>query len=542
MGLMRRDAIWIVLLGLIVNGLAAGFIVRPAYMDAYYYFGGALQLARGLGFTEPYVWNYLGPIRSLPAPSHLYWMPLASIVAAPFITLAELIAGPLPNDALFNVAQIPFVVIASALPLLSYGVAQSTTGLRRHAIVAALLTLFSAYYFLFWTNIDAFALFALLAGGALFSYGRAMADPGGSPRHWLLLCGLLAGLAHLSRADGMLVSLCILVYGAWHVLRNRPAFPSRTSLLFLPVLGYVLIMAPWFMRNWLAVGTPLAPGGTRTFWLVTYDDLFSYPAESLTLARYLAAGWPKILQDKWESVVQNFGNLVAVQSNIVAFPFALIGWWHLRRRPVYQLALLYGLALFAAMSLAFTLPGPRGGYIHSGGALLPFIYPAALMGLDAVVDAIARRLRHWQPEKSKPIFTLIVLMSCVALTGYRFLSSAIGPDWRRPTSSQADVVYAEIGAWLAREAAGQGEAIVAANNPPAFYYMAGRPSIVVPNGTPEALLEVMSLFGAHWAVLDANHPEGLVALYQAPTSEPRLQLRATFKNGEHNVYLFERVP
>ncbi len=537
--MMRRDAVWIVLLGLGLNGLAASFIVRPAYMDAYYYFGGALQLARGLGFTEPYVWNYLGPIMSLPAPSHLYWMPLASVVAAPFIALAERLAGPgLSNDAVFHAAQIPFVVIASLLPLLSYAVAQSTTGLRRHAIVAALLTLFSAYYFLFWTNVDAFALFGLLAGGALFIYGRAIADPGQWPKRWLLLSGVLAGLAHLARADGMLVISCIVLFGLWHLVRRRSFQPS--AFILLPLLGYLLVISPWLLRNWLVVGTPLAPGGTRTFWLVTYDDLFSYPIDTLTLTRYLAAGWLKILQDKWEAVTLNFGNLVAVQSNIVAFPFVLIGWWPLRRRPVYQLALLYGLALFAAMSLAFTLPGPRGGYIHSGGALLPFIYPAALVGLEAVVEAIARRLKHWQPEKSKPMFTLMLLMLCVALTGYRFVTSAIGADWRRPTSSQADVVYAEIGAWLKQ--AGQANVIVAANNPPAFYYMTGYSSIVVPSGTPEALLEVMSIFGARWAVLDANHADGLVALYQSPTSEPRLRLRATFDNGGYNVYLFERVP
>ncbi|MGQ0601686.1 MAG: hypothetical protein ACT4QE_08330, partial [Anaerolineales bacterium] len=86
---MRRDLLFIFLLALAVNSVAAVFIVRPAFsMDAHYYFGGALQLARGRGFTEPYVWNYLSPMRALPSPSHVYWMPLTSVAAAPFIAWA----------------------------------------------------------------------------------------------------------------------------------------------------------------------------------------------------------------------------------------------------------------------------------------------------------------------------------------------------------------------------------------------------------------------------------------------------------------------
>ncbi|MBF8282838.1 MAG: putative rane protein, partial [Anaerolineales bacterium] len=169
---LRRDLIALFAVALLANGLAASFISRPGYMDAYYYFGGAVQLARGQGFTEPYVWNYLDPIRQLPHPSHLYWMPLPSLVAAPFLWLAERLAGTaLPNATLFRMAQIPFVLLASALPLLSYTIASLTTPLRRHALAAAFLTLFSGFYFVVWTNTDAFALYGLTAGGALFVYG-----------------------------------------------------------------------------------------------------------------------------------------------------------------------------------------------------------------------------------------------------------------------------------------------------------------------------------------------------------------------------------
>ncbi len=54
----------------------------PGYLDGDYYFGGGIRLAEGKGFTEPYLWNYLDDPAALPHPSHTYWMPLASIVAA----------------------------------------------------------------------------------------------------------------------------------------------------------------------------------------------------------------------------------------------------------------------------------------------------------------------------------------------------------------------------------------------------------------------------------------------------------------------------
>ncbi|MCS6909828.1 MAG: hypothetical protein NZM11_04565, partial [Anaerolineales bacterium] len=86
-------------------------------------------------------------------------------------------------------------------------------------------------------------------------------------------------------------------------------------------------------------------------------------------------------------------------------------------------------------------------------------------------------------------------------------------------------------------AAGPG-AVVAVNNPPAFYYHTGLASIAIPADDVETLLRAMADFDARWLVLDANVAEGLAGLAADPTGEPRLQLRATF--GE--TYVLERAP
>src|SRR3990172_57125 len=438
---IRQDLIAVFLCALAVNALAARFITRPGYMDAYYYFGGALQLARGQGFTEPYVWNYLSQLA--PAlgevwrggPSHLYWMPLTSLVVAPFIALA---GADSANAALFRAAQIPLIVSASLLPLLSYAIAVLTTGLRRHALAAAMLTVFSGYYVSFWSNTDSFALYGLTAGSALLV--SALAAQHRSSRG-CFAAGLCAGFAHLTRADGLfvfLVALCALKHASLHDAPPLTAPASRLTnlpitnylsltfgylLIMLPWLirnlivvgapppppprppplpnlpipnsppppsGSPLIMPPWLIRNLIVVGAPLAPGGSRALWLTEYNDLFNYPADSLTLSRYLATGWGSILAGKGWALKTNLSRLIGEQGLLVASPFIVIGLWRLRRAPLYAPALIYFLLLFGLMTFVFTFPGPRGGLFHSGAALLPFFFPAAVVGLDASVEAGAR--------------------------------------------------------------------------------------------------------------------------------------------------------
>lgn len=286
------------------------------------------------------------------------------------------------------------------------------------------------------------------------------------------------------------------------------------------------------------MGAPLIPGATRTLWLTTYDDLFNYPSTTLTLARYLAVGWRVILEGKWQALLTNVGTLIGALGLVVCFPFILMGLWKLRRHSLYLPAIVYGLLLFTLMTLVFTFPGARGGLFHSGAALLPFFFPAALVGLDASVDTVARRLPHWQPEKSKPIFGALLTIFAIGLTLVIFQIRVIGPDWRHPLSAQVNQVYGEIGTWLTNE--GESHAIVAAGNPPGFYYFTGYQSIVIPNGDVNDLRQVMSDFRARWVMLEFNHPQGLGNLYTSPLAEPRLKLRATFKDATGQpIYLFE---
>ena len=77
----RRDYLLFALVALIAAVVIVRLIQAPGYADAYYHFNAATRLASGQGLTDAYVWTYIGAPDRLPMPSHLYWMPLTSVIA-----------------------------------------------------------------------------------------------------------------------------------------------------------------------------------------------------------------------------------------------------------------------------------------------------------------------------------------------------------------------------------------------------------------------------------------------------------------------------
>jgi len=508
----RRDLWMLLSLSLVVRLAVAAFIPRPGYMDAAYYAAGASHLAQGGGLSEPFLWNYLDDPAGIPHPGFLYWMPLPSLLAAP---LAALFPGS------FLALQLPFALLSVLLPLVSYSVAWQVAGKRRHAWVAALLTLFSGFFFPYWTLPETFAPFALFGSLALWLAGREMRDAGDRREvvSWLvsllvsLFVGLLVGLAHLTRADGILL-LPVAILPLLARLKSRTAHPAPRFVIghcssvivhcsFL-ILGYLLVMTPWFLRNLSVVGTPLSPAGTRTLWLRTYDDLFCYGCD-LSLRSYLAWGWGNILRSKlWASGV-NLERFLAEDCLVFLLPFVLIGLYRLRRRPPFTLSLAYLFLIYLAHSLAFTFPGPRGGFFHASAPALPFLFAAAMEGLDAAVGWVARRRRGWDVRTARVFFSVGFVVLAVALSGY--LCTRYIPAWNR-----TDAVYDEVGAWLDAYDVPD-STIVLVGNPPSFWYHVGRPSVVVPNGGEETLLAVARRYGVDYLVLDQNRPAPLADFY-----------------------------
>ena len=500
----RRDLSALLLASLVVRLVTAALISRAGYMDPAYYAAGAVNLAEGGGLAEPYLWNYLDDPAGLPHPGFLYWMPLPSLLAAPFAVL-------FPGS--FFALQIPFVFLSALLPLVGYGIAWQVMRSRRSAWAVGLITLFSGFFFSFWTLPETFAPFALFGSLALWLAGSRMQDAG--HRRWLvsLFVGLLVGLAHLTRADGILllpVVALVPLFSSRSQITDHGSCVTHRALRFafdhlsFVILGYLLPMAPWFIRNLSIVGAPLSPGSSKALWLTRYDDLYCYGCD-LSLQSYLAWGWNNILSNKLSAMGVNLQRFLAENCLVFLLPLAVVGFYRLRRKAPFVNTFIYLLLVYLAHSLAFSYPGPRGGFFHASSATLPFLFAAAIEGLEAVVKWVGKR-RRWNVQQATAVFTVAVVTGAIGLSIY--VADGILPKWQG-----IDRAYERLGQWM--EQAGVGDdAVVMVNNPPAFWYYTRKPAVVVPApiGDVETLLAAADRYDVTYVLLDRNWPlppEGL---------------------------------
>jgi hypothetical protein len=511
----RRDLLALFLLSLAVRLVVAALVSRPGYMDPSYYAAGAVNLARGGGLDEPFIWNYLDDPPGVSHPGFLYWMPLPSLVAAPLLVL-------FPDS--FFAPQFPFVLLSALLPLVGYIAALHTTRGRHHAWTAGLLVLFSGFFFPYWTLPETFAPFALFGSAALLLAGKR--------REWWasLSVGVLVGLAHLTRPDGVLLLPVVMLAP---LLLLRPRSEQRTSYFTagrwsLVALGYLLVMVPWFVRNVAVIGVPLSPAGSKTLWLTTYDDLFCYDCD-LSLRSYLAWGWGNILRSKLWAMGVNLERFLAEDCLVFMLPFVFVGFYRLRRCSLFVLSGLYLFLVFLLHSLVFTFPGPRGGFFHAGAPALPFLFAAGAEGLEAAVRWAAR-LRRWDWRRALSVFAMAAVVAAVTLSGYVAAAKLCG--WR-----SADAIYQEVGHWLEQRESQRVTVMVA--NPPAFWYHTGYPAVVVPTGGVDTLLAVADRYGVAYVLLDRNCPASLAELHAGVTSYPRLQPVMVWGERESQAVLWE---
>ncbi len=487
---------WLILfaLGLSVAILAAIWVQAPGYMDADYYFATGQELASGRGFVEPFIWNYLDDPDGLPHPSHLYWMPLATIVAAAPMSLLGI--G-------FRASQIPFVLLAASLPLLAARVALHLGLGQRKAWLAGLLACTSGFYLPYFVTTETFSLYAILGGLALLSMAVAADRP--LAIRWLIV-GALVGLAHMTRADGM-VLLAPAMLAVWYSGRRR-VFAAGQVLA-----AYALVMAPWWGRNLMLFGSLFAPGASKALWLVSYDELYSYPASILSPQHWLDAGLPALLQVRLQALATNLQSLLAVNGIVFLAPLMIVGAIRCWKRSLVRLAVLYLGLLFVLMTFVLPQVGARGGFFHSSAALMPVLWGLAAQGLEVAVEWVGKR-RNWRLQQSKDFFGVGAVLLGASLTIFLYWNRVIGPDFSRPSWGASQVVYQDVGNRL--QDLDPDVNVVAVNNPPGFYLATGLQAIVIPDGPPETLHQIVERYNADWIVLEENHPQEISNLYTQP--------------------------
>src|SRR5687768_2302618 len=250
-----RDLGLLLLGALAVRALAAWLVPTAPYTDAAYYTLVAQRLADGFGFTIPVLYSFLEVGGALPAdpvlpiPSNGHWMPLTSVVAAAGMSVL--------GGSDWRAGQVPMVVLSAVWVGITHAVTWDLWRNRGWALIAGVLAIFAGPLLVMQPLVDSFALFGVLGALALWSSTRATRSDRWA--WWLVLAGLLIGLATLTRVDGLI--LAVAPATAW-VMRMREVRPAVAVAIGLASAAVCLMaMAPWLARNVATFGAVLPSAG-----------------------------------------------------------------------------------------------------------------------------------------------------------------------------------------------------------------------------------------------------------------------------------------
>ena len=498
---------WLIGLGVFTG--YSYFQSAPGFMDAEYYYGMGLRVAIEGNLSEPFIWNYLSPVNSIPHPGFTYWMPLPSFIAA----LGILITG-LKS---FAGAKMGFTFLAAFIPAITMKIAFDLSGRKDTAILASVMTIFPTFYSVFLGITDSFGLMMVL-GGLFFLVSQKM----DRFTHYLLLGGI-AGLMHLTRTDGLIW----LLVGIYLVFLSSN---KKCLSVGLTIAGYLVIMGPWFLRNWLVFNSLMPVGTTAMFWLTEYNDLFSLDVSKLSFRSWIGQGFGKIAVQIGNAALANIKTGLFVQGQVMLLPFMVVGIYRNKNQPGVKVS-FYALGIFyLIMTVIFPFAGMRGGFLHSGAAFQPLLWALGGCGFQEVISW-GEKMRGWQKNKAGFVFGATLVVFMMGITGVVFSGRVIGKDLQRPIWNES---Y-RITKVLALEIDNLGidkNALILINNPPGYFAAVGKSSIVIPNGNVNVLLAAAKQFDAEAVVLEENHPAGLDELYLNPTAESRLIYLGS-KNGTH---------
>jgi len=473
------------LLALAARALGTALFADPAYPDSFYYVAVARELAAGNGFQVPYLWGFvevggrLPDAGVLPIPSNAHWMPLAALVQVPFIWLLG--ATPIAS-------AMPFWIASAATAPLTWFIARDAGLAPWQAVGAGVMVALPALVSPFLAQPDNFGLFMLLGTLALWLCARGLQGD----RRSFALGGVVVGLAFLSRNDGVLLGVPFALAFLGDLLRRPRASRIGWAAALVCAGGFLVMAAPWIARQVEVFGSisPSAASG-KILWLREYRELYSISTEA-TPTSFLAQGIGPLLASRVLGLVNALGLFATQPLLLFLAPLALAGAWLRRRDPAFQPWIVYAVCLFAASGLLFAVHVPNGTFLHSAVALVPYAYIAALVGIEGIVAAVARRRTTWSAPHATRIFTVMAVGAVAVISVVATVVTARG--WQR-----AQDIAVAVAAPLADVPADER---IMSPDAGAFWYLAGRPGIVTPEDPLPVVEDALRRYDVRWLILE----------------------------------------
>ena len=479
-------------LALVVRGLLIWHFPDPAYPDSAYYVDVARSLQAGHGFNIDLVWIFaevggkIPAVPTLPIPSNGHWMPLASIVQVPFLAVFGNVAWA---------AAAPFALIGALAAPLTWVIAREVGARPSVAIGAGVLVAIPALSTVYMVQPDNFSLYQPLVVAALWMAARGLKGSGGS----FVLGGLFAGLATLSRNDGLLVLATLGLAFAWDRWRSwrsggsrTPAIPVAAAVACVAV--FALVMAPWWARQ-LAVFGSLSPSTASGKVLFIRDigewNSITTPA---TLDHLLGQGLGPLIGSRIGGLAAALMIYATLVGGLILAPFMVIGGWARRRSIHFGPFFTFAFLLFAFSALISAVHVPGGTFIHSAVALAPYSYILALEGIVVAVGFVAARRKAWNAETAARLFTTAAIGFSVVIAIFGALS--VHQTWAARRDAAVTVATALDAAGA--PATDRVMSIDAASTK----YWSGHGGVVLVNDPIDTIEAVARAYDIRWLALD----------------------------------------
>ena len=489
-----RIPLLLYLLALAVRVVLIAAFPDPAYPDAFYYVDVARALDAGRGFEVDFVWIFPevgGTIPAdpvLPIPSNAHWMPLASIVQLPFLA----VFGPVAWAS-----AAPFALIGAFAAPLTWAIASDAGTRPLVAFGAGVLTAIPVLSTVYMVQPDNFSLFQPLVAAALWMTARGLR---GHPRSFLA-AGLLAGVATLSRNDGVLVLATLALAVAWDRWRSWRSGGGRLAAIPWAVAAgavglFVLVLAPWWMRQ-LAVFGSISPS-TASGKVLFIREISEWNSITIpaSLDHLLGMGPAALLATRVGGLVAAVMIYTTLVAGFVLAPFMVIGGWARRRSVDFGPFLAYAALLFGFSAIVSAVHVPGGTFIHSAVALAPHSYILALQGIALAVAWVARRRSHWDSEQALRVFIGGALL--LAIGSAAAGAAAVHGSW----ADKRDRAIA-VGAALDEAGAATTDRVMSIDAA-GMRYWTGRGGVVLVNDPLDTVAEVAAAYDIRWLVLERD--------------------------------------
>jgi hypothetical protein len=513
-----RTPVALYLLALAVRAVLVALFPDPAYPDSSYYVDVARSIAAGNGLNVDFVWifaevgNRLPDPAVLPIPSNAHWLPLASFLQAPFVS----ILGP---TAIAN--ALPGVLIGSLAAPLTWLIARDAGARPIVGAAAGFISAVPGAAAAFMVQPENFAILHPLVAATLWLTARGLKGDGRS----FAFAGLLAGLATLARNDGILLAGAMgLVWLAdrvrgWRARRGRRAWSHVDDREPISILAgvaalalFLVVMGPWWARQLMVFGSisPTSSSGAA-IWIRTISEWNSITAEP-SPANFFAQGLGPILASRLQGLVDAVGNFVVMIASIVLLPFLLIGALARRSSRDFGPWFVYTFVAFGGATILYPLHVPGGAFIHTAIGLAPHAAILAVEGILILVSWIAGRRRRWEtgPAGSFFVWGIVGLVIATAVV----FTPSVHAAWdasRQPRIALATELdrlgVLRTDRLLSIDAAG-------------MKYWTGRPGVVTPDDPIEIIESVARAYQTSWLVIERNDAARALGPVLAGTRPP----------------------